>query len=436
MLYTSIIKPEINQQWSSTLSKRWGKPVTVRAFKPALDRGLAGEGVDNLLSELYPTLHNRSKTPTKQALQCALLNLCLADEYYSDTGQMTGFLCRTTSQSFKSPKRYAVNNFSFPKLAAVLKDLAKHGFISYSEGFKSKGHDTGLATLFYPTEGFRMRLKALNSTELKLIWFTDDIELIYLRSDSKQLIDYMDNQTTLDIRQNIKATNQLRLEAHWSYIKAPPEDAQQAPDSIVLSKLYTTIHPRDLICKRVFKGSLTAGGRFYANAQLLTPAERKTIRIDNQPTVELDIKSLSPRILYNLKGLEAPTDCYAIPEQPREVVKKALLVMLNSDSEKATCLSLRHKHQIPIAQSRAVIAKLKEIHQPIAEHFFKSSWKELQYEDSCLTESILLAAMRESIPVLPIHDSYITITKYQQILTDIINQCYRQRYGFDCVISA
>jgi len=436
MLYTSIMKPEINKSWSSTLSKRWNKSVTVRTFKPALDRGLADEWVDNLLNELYPTLHNRSKTPTKQALQCALLNLCLADECYSDTGQMTGFLCRTTSQSFKTPKRYAVNNFSLPTLASVLKDLAKHGFISYAEGFKSKGYDTGLATLFYPTEGFRQHLKALNSTELKLIWFTDDIELIYLRSDSKQLIDYMDNQTTLDIRQNIKATNQLRLEAHWTYIKAPPEDAQQAPDSVVLSKHYTTIYPRDLICKRVFKGSLTAGGRFYANAQLLTKDERKTIRIDNQPTVELDIKSLSPRILYNLKGLEAPTDCYAIPEQPREVVKKALLVMLNSDSEKATCLSLRHKHQIPIAQSRAVIAKLKEIHQPIAEHFFKSSWKELQYEDSCLTESILLAAMRESIPVLPIHDSYITITKYQQRLTDIINQCYRQRYGFDCVISA
>ena len=436
MLYTSIIKPEINQQWSSTLSKRCGKPVSVRDFKPALDRGLAGEWVDNLLNEIYPILHNRSKTPTRQALQCALLNLYLADDCYRDTGQMTGFRCRITTQSFKSPKRYAVNSFSFPKFAEVLKVLAQYGFTSYEEGFKSKGHDKGLATVFYPTERFRQHLKALNSTELKLIWFTDDIELIYLRSDSKQLIDYMDNQTTLDIRQNIKATNQLRLEANWTYIKAPPEDAQQAPDSIVLSKHYTTIHPRDLICKRVFKGSLTAGGRFYANAQRLTPAERKTIRIDNQPTVELDIKSLSPRILYNLKGLEAPTDCYAIPEQPREVVKKALLVMLNSDSEKETCLSLWDKHQIPMAQSRAVIAKLKEIHQPIAEHFFKSSWKELQYEDSCLTESILLAAMRESIPVLPIHDSYITITKYQQRLTDIINQCYRQRYGFDCVISA
>lgn len=436
MLYTSIIKPEINQQWSSTLSKRCGKPVSVRDFKPALDRGLAGEWVDNLLNEIYPILHNRSKTPTRQALQCALLNLYLADDCYRDTGQMTGFRCRITTQSFKTPTRYAVNSFSFPKFAEVLKDLAQYGFTSYEEGFKSKGHDKGLATVFYPTERFRQHLKALNSTELKLIWFTDDIELIYLRSDSKQLIDYMDNQTTLDIRQNIKATNQLRLEAHWTCIKAPPEDTQQAPDSIVLSKHYTTIHPRDLICKRVFKGSLTAGGRFYANAQRLTPAERKTIRIDNQPTVELDIKSLSPRILYNLKGLEAPTDCYAIPEQPREVVKKALLVMLNSDSEKATRLSLWDKHQIPIAQSRAVIAKLKEIHQPIAEHFFKSSWKELQYEDSCLTESILLAAMRESIPVLPIHDSYITITKYQQKLTDIINQCYRQRYGFDCVISA
>ncbi|KOO59109.1 hypothetical protein WH43_05890 [Rheinheimera sp. KL1] len=439
MLFNSIKQPEIHNQWSSALSKRWSKPVSVRAFKPALDRGLAGEWVDNLLSELYPALHNRSKTPTRQALQCALLNLCLADECNRATGQMTGFLCQTTSQSFKTPKRYAVNDFALPKLALVLKDLVKHGYISYAEGFKSKGYDKGLATLFYPTEGFRQRLRGLNSTELKLVWFTEDIELIYLKDDSSCLIDYMDNQVTLDIRQNIKTTNQIRLASCWSYLpvdmKATLRESQLGSESIVFSEQYQPINPRDLICKRVFKGSMSAGGRFYANVQRLTKVERQTIQVDNQPTVEIDIKSLHPRILYNLKGLEAPADCYAITGLSRDIVKKVILVMLNADSEKATWLALRDKHEIPVTESKAAIEILKEVHQPIAEFFCHSSWKLLQYEDSCLTESILLTAMRESIPILPIHDSYITITRYGFRLMDIIDQCYRDRYGFGCVVA-
>ncbi|WP_445426214.1 hypothetical protein [Alishewanella sp. HL-SH06] len=96
----------------------------------------------------------------------------------------------------------------------------------------------------------------------------------------------------------------------------------------------------------------------------------------------------------------------------------------------ALCIKLKRKRE----EVLDYLDKLLEFHAPIADSFFSSAWRIVQYQDGELTNDILKAALAEGIAVLPVHDSYIVdATKREQML-GIINTAYRQRFGFECVV--
>lgn len=389
-------------------------------------------------SKIIPALtHHQTQDPLL-SFYLETLNRIATD--YPQTGErVTGFLCQTTSQCRSIPKRYSLNDFSIPTLAKVLKSLALEGLLVHHKGFKGKWYATGLASLFVPTEAFRRLIESHDQGQLRVIWFKDDIEVIYLKDDDAELMDYTDNQIIRSIRETITNTNRLRINHQWTYIPidkpATELMRQREPEIIVFSNEYKQIHSRDLICKRVFNGSFNHGGRFYANAQQLSKAERATIQIDNQPCIEIDIKSLHPRILYNLNKMEAPDDCYIVDGHLRDHAKQAMLIMLNAKSFETSVRALRDKTKRPSEECRDLIEKLLAIHRPIAKYFFNESWKLLQSEDSSLTERIMLKAVALNVPILPVHDSYITSTKHGLWLADTIKQCYYEKYGYRCVLS-
>jgi len=457
-----ITKSEVNRQWSATLSKRLGYTTEIRTLNLVKACGLGGEPVKTIINQLYPSLANRSLKARTQAVQSILLNLLRASIETERTGQLTGFLhLRTTAVrngkeqkptcdkaatsnesvsvseiSKTSVNRYAVNIFSSTTLTKVLDDMASYGLVACHKGFRGEGREHGLASLWLPTEAFVALAKSWCSKDLNTIWFKAEIELVELKDQSNDLISYLDNNQTLNIRQAVRNTNEIRLAHEWHYLpETTRRTHQNTLQDLFLTQEYQSIAPQELICQRKFKHDFSTGGRFYAPYQQLTKAERATITIDGKPTVELDIKSAQPRILYNLRGLESPVDCYQIDGIPRETVKQMMLVALNAkDKEEAVrslCVDLKIKRNDVLAY----LDKLIQLHAPIADSFFSSAWRIVQYQDGELTNDILIAALAQGIAVLPVHDSYIVdATKREQMLS-IIKTAYRHRFDFECVVT-
>jgi hypothetical protein len=430
-----ITKSEINYQWSKTFTNRLGTPTEVRTIKLTRACGLNGEPVMTIIKQLYPVLPNKSVKAKTQAVQAILLNLVCACIESDRTGQLTGFLHSRTTASYKLPKRYAVNSFSNKTMTSVLDDMAAKGLVDCYKGFKGIDHYQGLASFWCPTDAFRKLLGAWQSEALTVIWFNAEIELVELKDLTEKLIDYTDNINTFAIRQAVSSTNDLRLQHVWQY--QPQIERKTHHNEItdrLITKGYITLAPQELICQRKFKGDFSTGGRFYAPFQQLTKNERATITIDGRPTIELDIKSAQPRILYNMRGLASPVDCYQIDGISRDVAKQLMLVALNAKTREEAVRALCIDLSISRSEVLDYLGKLTEFHKPISDSFYSSAWRIVQYQDGELTNDILNAALRKGIAVLPVHDSYIVDVQHRLEIYDVIQTAYKARFGYYCVI--
>ena len=420
-----INRSEIHHQWSQTLTKRSGEETKVRTAPLVKNCGLAANWVTELTDDLFPSLSNRASKPTKQAMQAALLNIANGISEKVAHGQPSGFLCELSNTSKKVPKRYRDHDYSSNTMGTVLSTLASEGLLECHKGYRSEGYSSGLTTLWLPTSQAHELVSSLNE-QLVIEFFREDIETLWLKSRNGGLLDYEDNLLTDEMRRMLLTTNELRASVNWSY--RPLRDTSAHSVNGIDSAL-TQIGTHDLTFKRQFNETFVKGGRFYGNVQQLSKLERATITMNGEPCTELDIKSLHPRMLYNLKGLAAPDDCYDIEGYDREVMKKVALIALNAKSELSAVRALSSSLAITHQEARQAIERFRFRHQPITESMFSSSWSWLQYQDSELAKDIVNEASDHSVPVIPVHDSFISSVSNIGKLNQIIHEQYERRFG-------
>ena len=58
--------------------------------------------------------------------------------------------------------------------------------------------------------------------------------------------------------------------------------------------------------------------------------ERHDVTFNGEPTIELDFTAIHPHTLYANRGHIAPVDCYNVGRWPRDLVKLAMLVLINA----------------------------------------------------------------------------------------------------------
>ena len=143
--------------------------------------------------------------------------------------------------------------------------------------------------------------------------------------------------------------------------------------------------------RRIFNdSSWELGGRFYGGWwQNVFREYRSDIWINGLPTTEVDYSSLHPRMLYAREGLRLPKDCYSIKglgSGHREVIKAALLRMLNADHYEAAWKSLLDSEEAELVGSipggvKELLRLIEETHQPISHHFYTGVGKKLQHLD-------------------------------------------------------
>lgn len=436
-----------NYQWLKTLEHTHPELVKtkkeVRSFYPEYTMGLSGDSIQTIFETCFPSVTNRNTKATLQALQSAFLSLSQCVDFNTNDS-ILGFLHGRSTARSASIERYKDRSYSNTVFTKVLDTLREYGFISCYTGFKGAGHPYGLTTLWVVEEPYVNWLTE-HRHWLSVINFAPDKELLILRDNKKYLVDYPEDADTKALREHIRLTNELRNRFTWSYIPLdktywhskeqhrgkPKRDYYQ----YVEDDKRQVIIQSDLQCQRSFRENFQTGGRFYCNAQSLSKDERSTLNINGQPTVEIDLKSLHPRLLYNMDGLEAPKDCYAsdTPEN-RQLNKHICMLVLNCKNNKEAKKALMYEYPIDTESASSAIDSFVNRHPNISNHFFKEGWKRLQHLDSIITEKVLSECLEQGFPVLPVHDSYIASIEHTQLL-GIIVSTYERLTGFKPEVS-
>ncbi|WP_203301624.1 hypothetical protein [Marinobacter sediminum] len=399
----------------------------VWSFLPDFGAGLDGACVDELFGFLFPAIGNRGKRGQRQALMAALLMLAQAADFGELKGALCGFIHKRSTSRVSEPDRYRVCDFSTTQFTKALDALVAIEFAECWKGFKGADSPKGVASLWLPTRSLKSWLFE-HSEDVMAVTLRESGETIVLKDGDKRLQDYVDEALTLAMRERVDAANSLRFLYAWSYV--PMIDKQ----SYLESDERRAIPTSSLRCYRVFSGDFRSGGRFYCGAQGLRKGERATITVDGKPTVELDYKSLHPRLLYNAEGIAAPEDCYSSGSRPRELTKLVSLLSINCDSFRQAHRALMRNAQLNSDEAREHLETYAEEHPEISHRFFQSDWKRLQYLDSQIVDAVLTKAVALEIPILPVHDSFIVATEHAFWVMEAAAESYRELTGFDAVI--
>jgi DNA-binding XRE family transcriptional regulator len=152
---------------------------------------------------------------------------------------------------------------------------------------------------------------------------------------------------------------------------------------------------------------------------------RQLITLSGEHVSEPDYPAHHLRILYALEGHPPPDDPYEVNGWERSVVKLTLLIMINAPSWQSARGAIRHRLGLSRDQALPLIHELELRHAPIAKHFQSGAGCWLQWYDSRMADRILIEATREAIPVIPIHDSFLTLGKHENRVRELMDMAFQ-----------
>ena len=295
----------------------------------------------------------------------------------------------------------------------------------------------GSLTRYVARDELQERLQQLEGNPALSIKPDVDKETIILRNTidgHKKAVAYDDTPKTDEYRENLKTIHKCFLK-HWADLEIKDNEVAALAERINRheDKLPIDFSSRTLV--RIFSnGSFKEGGRFYRGWWQNVPSEyRKYITLDMKKTCEYDFSQLNPHMLYFAYNKELGSeDAYdrVFDGEHRDLVKAAFNAMLQANTPLTSCPN-------DIDPSLADISwkELRErviaAHKPIEHLFFSGEGNKLQFEDSCIAESVMLQFAAIDAPALPVHDSFIMHHGYGGELEEAMRRAFHERRGSD-----
>ena len=379
----------------------------------------------------------------------------------------TGWLCKrllvSNAASARSGLRIAKDKNRYAKsrympegisyditILGVLEMLQLDGWVrKIRRGSYSRDKGEGEQTLIAPTQKLLDWFIYDPITLPKILAGFEDVEPLVVQITSKRkgtntkgkpvtiktkkLAPYDDNPTINRMRSNLNAINDCLLR-HWSDLYLSDRDWERLQESLLNDSKhdYSPIKLHRQTIRRIFNStSFNIGGRFYGGWwQNIPSAYRGLITIDGKRTVEFDYSRLHPTILYAKRGLKLNSDAYdiGIGAEHRDVVKQSFNAMVQMTQPQD-----RPPRDIKFSQTGKKWKQLRDLiiekHKPIKDCFFCGMGNQLQFEDSKIAEKVMLSFIKEDIPILPVHDSFLVQVGYQARLIDTMSDAFQAAYG-------
>jgi hypothetical protein len=237
-------------------------------------------------------------------------------------------------------------------------------------------------------------------------------EPIILRDSNGDLVDYRDSDQKRRIRRQVQGFNEAIMAS-------------------TVRDIYG--YDRRAMLLRIYNRSFQRGGRLYAvggaNWQNFKTKDKTTgqkfyradyIRVDGEPVVEVDFKTLHPMLLYASAGKAPPDDPYDFgwPTEYRDLIKRSLLVMINAGSTNAArCAIAGDNDEMPwfatpgsseaFVLAKQIMEKARHVHKPIKEYFNSDAGIWLMNKDARIAVHVMRRMLKHNTLVLPVHDSFL-----------------------------
>lgn len=358
------------------------------------------------------------------------------------------------NRDYPGTGRYVGSRVSKSALVTIRDFLCEAELVDFTPGFLKR--DGGFGGEFARNLGRLSRMRArpallerleANGVTLASVGAAESQELIILkgradRGRAKPLMDYGETAETFRWRETLTRVNALLADAEIGLdeaVSVAVGDPSDNEDESPADKAWKAGDRTAKTLQRIFNdGSWERGGRLYGGWwQNVSKAQRRLITINGEPTIELDFRSLHPRILYNRVGLEMPVDPYVLPalagRMERDLGKVTFMRLLNSTSDKPLKPRAEDKALLPKGWSfKRFLAEFEAYHAPIADQFRTGVGLELQRKDSDIAMTLLnYLAGHRGIVVLPVHDSFIVQRRYRAKLMETMKLAYYGQVGRD-----
>jgi hypothetical protein len=258
------------------------------------------------------------------------------------------------------------------------------------------------------------------------------------RRDAADWMEYEDTAETIAMRERLQIVNCWLADSGIDYEAVETDRREHAVD------------PTQRRLRRVFiNGSFEQHGRMYGGFWInLGGRERlECVTIDGDPVSEVDFGQVSIRLLY-AEASQRPhfEDAYAVPglEKYREGVKTVINAMLTSPKPLTRLPQGVRKLIPPVIQVDGqwvkldfptVEAMILNFHAPVRGWFSQAHSQRLNFRESQIMVSVLLALIEQRITALPIHDGLLVASQHAETAKSAMLTAFRDATGFEGVVS-
>ena len=386
---------------------------------------------------------NKAKSEPKKQFKILLLDLYVA--WLDDPELSIGV--GMSKSAFKTNSRYNAL-FISPKIIEIINHADEVGLIDKKTGSEQSGKTTRIrATALLAT--------AFKQSDLSLLEMTQEYpnkEVIVLNQkeykDEKEItkaVEYLDTdyQPIGDMRQELQQYNALLWRTHIDiptrqkpFIGQPYWDREAGETK---TKRVRLTQDNKFVRRVFYRANWNLGGRFHGGWwQNINSDLRKQIYINDRSTVEQDYSGLHVNLLYGLKGIQPPLeDHYEVEhllldfstKEQRKIVKGVVLNAINANNTKSAYAAFRQQQEtgsreksLKDKQLEALLKAFKRKHPNIEEALGSDKGVELMHMDGRITAKVIEHFTNKNIPILSIHDSYITQNQHTGELRKVMNK--------------
>jgi hypothetical protein len=405
--------------------------------------------VNNAVDEIYSDLKRDPDFRGRENLKKKHIKVVVLDLYakwLTDPSLYSSYH-RNVNQ-YKAKSRYNALHIS-KAIISVIDAMIERGFIEHKLGYygREEGQKSRISRMRAADKLIDLIVKDHCFTE-EMIDQVPDRESIILRTKDEITkvntdIEYEDTNETNRMRVDLAAYNSLLRRTHIDIPHFPKEGVLGKS-----KKRRIKINRSDKFVRRVFNNeSWKEGGRFYNGWWQHVPQEwREKIRINNEPTIELDYSGLHIALLYALEGedywVNVDTDPYQLGQgfevsaRMRDLVKLVLLSLINASTQKKAIQAVQQKINKNADYYKWMIeegVKLTDIverfmgqHEKIRCHFGTGIGTKMQNVDSMMAAHVINGFTALDIPVLCVHDSFIVTSDHENQLEALMSEATKQ----------
>lgn len=351
----------------------------------------------DFLSELVYSHPTKLKSEEKHKLRDTYRQILLNVTYNSIRGVYTAI--PRGKESFDAGSYWKSIGLTYRFTIAALDRLIKDGYILQHTGFYNAQAGFGRLTRIYGLEKLSERINAPAIGDF-MQFLDDDVETLVLKGFNYDTTALSENHHDLA---RLKAINEFLKDYSWQ---------QKGPMRLVYSN-----------------GPLK-GGRVYSRFQNMPKEVRAELKINGLPTVELDFKANHLMMIVSLSGTHPPEDPYLTIANIANLSRAKVKTFINTSLSAASaivafnaCKRSQINQQLFNALEEATLTAFPNI------KLYSGLGVFLQSLEGQIALDIMVEGVNLNIPVLPLHDSFITTVENKEWLSKQMLHQWQQHLG-------